>query len=91
MRDVERNISVELSSVNMTDSESKQDGSGLYAQPNVGPWFLRDSNINNCTASSTVVWMFADGGSSMNYVNFYDNDPCCDWARCAGRNAPSKS
>jgi hypothetical protein len=25
--------------------------------------------------------MPAEDGLSMNYVNFYDNNPCCDWAQ----------
>jgi hypothetical protein len=88
---VERDILVEFSSVNMTDSESRQDGSGFYVQPHVDPWFLRDSNINNCTASITVAWTSADGGSGMNCVNAHDNNPYCYWARSCWTECPPQN
>jgi hypothetical protein len=90
-RGVERDISVEFSSANVTDGGSKQDGSGLHVQPNVDAWFLRDSNTNNCTASSTVVWRSAEGGSSMNYLNVYDNNSCCYWARPCWAECPPQN
>jgi hypothetical protein len=80
MLGVEPNISVEFSHVNMTKCETKQGGSTFHVQFSIGPWLLPCSNVNNCTASSVVVETSAEGGSTMYFVNFSDNNPCYYWA-----------